>query len=1075
VNLELQRRDRAAVTTMATVVLSVALCLASRTARADQTIRGQVLFGGLPVPGAEVHATRHDTLGVTPSTALPATTVETTAVISTSRTDISTISHEDGTFLLDALVDGTWTLRVEMRGFIPVERQVTVPTGDAPLGIELTLLPFASIARPAADANDAARAQPPEEMSHPSLRGPDSQTPTGSPSAGQAGSTPSADFRPATAASIAPESAATASDTSDSDETSGAFGFGSADGLLINGSVNNGAASPFAQLPSFGNNRRGRRPIYNGGLGVLFGTSAWDAQPFGLAERGAAKPSYDDLQFLGTFSGPVRIPGVLRNGPTVFLGYQRAADHNISTQTGRVPSALERIGDFSQSRDAFGQPMTIVDPGTGLPFSGNVIPASLISPQATSLLRYYPQPNIDDRASFNFARAVPTVTGQDSVQLRATHAASPRHQLFGQLLYQRTLVETGQLLGFDDASRASSLDAAVSWSQRLSPAVSLRLRYQIVRTTNEVTPFFANRIDVAGNAGIQGGSTDPRDWGAPALVFTTGVASLGTSQAADNHATRHGASAEVVRSEGRHTVTVGGGLTRQRSQMYSQQDARGTFTFTGDVAGSDVADFLLGRPHATELAVGNADKDLRGNEYEAHVNDDWRVSPTLTVNAGVRWEYESPRVEGSSRLSNLDVASDFSAAGQVTSIDRRGLVTGRDFPPALLVGDYRGIQPRVGLAWRPLAGSSLVLRAGYGAYRNTAVYPSLALLLAQQPPFSTTFTAESTAERTLTLADGLVAPAALVNTVAIDPEMRVGTNHTWQASVQRDLPASLTLVGTYTGSVGRHLPQAFLPNTEPGGAASPCPTCPAGFVYLSSSGRSHRHAAQAQVRRRLRQGFAASATYTLATARDDAATLGTSGLVGASIAQDWTRLEAEDSPSLFDQRHLLSAQLQYTTGVDVSGGALLTGLKGALVKGWTVTTQITAGTGFPVTPVYLTSVAGTGIVGTIRPDVDDAAAEAIPPGLYANPAAYTPPQPGRWGSAERYSIRGPSQLQVNAGIGRTFLWGDRLTFDWRIDATNVLNHATFAAVDSRLGSPQFGLPTKANPMRRLQSSLRARF
>ncbi len=169
----------------------------------------------------------------------------------------------------------------------------------------------------------------------------------------------------------------------------------------------------------------------------------------------------------------------------------------------------------------------------------------------------------------------------------------------------------------------------------------------------------------------------------------------------------------------------------------------------------------------------------------------------------------------------------------------------------------------------------------------------------------------------------------------------------------------------------------------------------------------------------------------------------------------------------------MTAQFQYTTGVGVSGGALLTGVTGALVKGWTLTAQLNAGSGLPVTPVAINSVAGTGVTGTIRADV--AGGGDVPDGYYANPASYAAPPPGRWGNAGRNSITGPAQFGLNAGITRTFPWGDRLNVDWRIDATNVLNRVTYSAINAIVGSPQFGLPNRANTMRKITSSVRFRF
>jgi hypothetical protein len=140
-----------------------------------------------------------------------------------------------------------------------------------------------------------------------------------------------------------------------------------------------------------------------------------------------------------------------------------------------------------------------------------------------------------------------------------------------------------------------------------------------------------------------------------------------------------------------------------------------------------------------------------------------------------------------------------------------------------------------------------------------------------------------------------------------------------------------------------------------------------------------------------------------------------------------------------------------------------------------VTSQLTAGSGLPLTPVYLTSVAGTGVTGSIRASVTGAPPDALPAGFYANPAAYAAPSQGQWGSAGRNSIRGPAQFGLNAGIARTFTLGERLNLDWRVDATNVLNRVTYAGISTIVGSPQFGLANQANAMRRQKATMRLRF
>jgi hypothetical protein len=826
-----------------------------------------------------------------------------------------------------------------------------------------------------------------------------------------------------------------------------------ADGFLINGSVNNGAASPFAQLAAFGNNRRNARSLYNGGLGVLLGNSAWAAAPYSFSDRPSPKPSYNDTQIVGSFAGPVKIPGI-RNRANLFAGYQHTDDHNATTQSVLMPTAAERRGEFSQR---------ITDPITGAPFSGNLIPQSRISTQAAALLRLYPAPNVDGAGRYNYETPVLAATRQDALQLRFMQTLNLKNQLTGNVSIQRTRTDTANVFGFVDAGAVSGIDVPITFYHRFSQFLSMRLRYQYTRLTTDVTPYFANRENIAGDAGIGGINQDPVNWGPPALAFSSGIAGLSSPQYASNHDRTHGVGGETIWSHGRHTITTGGDARIRRLDVVSQQNARGAFTFTGASTGSDLADFLLGLPHSSAIAFGNADKFLRATSADAYVTDDLRLNPTFTANVGLRWEYESPFTERLGRLVNLDLAPGFTSARPVLG-------------NGLLRSDVRGFQPRIGIAWRPVAGSSLVVRGGYGIYRNSSVYQALTLLLAQQPPLSTTASVESSAAHQLTLANGFVgSTTGTPNTFAVDPDFRVGSAHNWQLLAQRDLPASLTITATYLGTKSSHLMQEFLPNTYPSGASNPCPACPSGFVYLTSNGSSTRHAGQLLLRRRLRNGVTASAQYTLAKATDDAAAAFTGvSLTGGAIAQDWLDLEAERAASNFDQRHLLTAQVQFTSGVGIGGGALATGMRGSLLKGWTVTSQLTTGSVLPLTPVVLTSVPGTGVVGTVRAD-HVSAADAVLPGAYANPAAYVVPAAGRWGNAGRNSIRGPAQFSMNASLGRSFLWGDRFTLDWRFDATNVLNRVTFANVNTIVGSPQFGLPVQANTMRKLQSSLRWRF
>jgi hypothetical protein len=244
---------------------------------------------------------------------------------------------------------------------------------------------------------------------------------------------------------------------------------------------------------------------------------------------------------------------------------------------------------------------------------------------------------------------------------------------------------------------------------------------------------------------------------------------------------------------------------------------------------------------------------------------------------------------------------------------------------------------------------------------------------------------------------------------------------------------------------------------------------------MDSNVNSTRQQGSLQLRRRLHNGFTASATYTFSKSIDDSA-LGGRNQGANVIAQNWLDLSAERGLSNFDQRHLLAFTTQYTTGQGIGGGTLLNGWRGALFKEWQVSATINAGTGLPLTPTVFSATPGTGVTGPIRPDYTGASLYSAPAGFLLNSAAYTLAPAGEWGNAGRNSITGPDQFTLNASLARTFRLRDRYSLDLRVDATNAINHVTFAAWNTIVNSGQFGLPTPpANAMRSLQTTLRVRF
>lgn len=979
---------------------------------------GRVSFGALGVPGATVTAT----------------------ATGPSRTKLATITDASGIFDFPDLADGEWSIRVEMQCFAPLEQVVTAGPAAARREWRLELLPVSEMhagAMPSAAAQQAI-------------------------------------FRKTEVHAAAPAAAAAVPVRTDasaaSAETAAELNQRAADGFLINGSANNGATSLFSLADAFGNARKGPASLYNGNIGVIFDNSALDARAYSFTGQDTPKPAYNHVTTVLALGGPIRIPHLLRNGPNLFVNYQWTRNRNADTQAGRMPTVAERNGDFSLS------PVTLFNAATGASFEQNRIPESQIARQARALLNLYPLPNFNGNARYNYQIALIGVTHQDSLQSRVNKTISRKDQISGTLAYQNTRGDSENLFGFLDTTDSAGINTGINWRHNIGPRLSFSVGYQFSRMATRITPFFANRQNVSGLAGIAGNDQNPVNWGPPNLVFSSGIAGLSD---AGQSFTRNQTSAWSVAafwSRGRHNLYAGGDVRRQQFNLLSQQNARGTVTFTGGGgSGYDFADFLLGIPDTSAIAFGNADKYLRAWADDSYITDDWRISPGFTLNAGLRWEYGSPITELYGRLVNLDLAPRFRDEAPVVARDPVGAITGRKLPDSLVYPDKHGFQPRVAVSWRPFAATSTVVRAGYGMYYNTSVYQAIATQMAQQAPLSKSFSVRNSAANPFTLADAFNAtPGGTPATFAIDPDFRPGFVHNWQLSIQRDLPGALVMTASYLGSKGSRGVQVVLPNTYPDGALNPCPACPAGFAYMTSNGNSTREAGQIQLRRRLQSGFTGSVQYTFSKAIDDSA-LGGRNQGASVIAQDWLNLRAERALSNFDQRHLLNLQVQYTTGMGIAGGALASGRLASWLKEWTVTTQVNAGTGFPLTPVYLVPVNGTGITGSIRPDYTGAPVDSAPAGLFLNPAAYTRPAPGRWGNAGRNSITGPGQFTLNASLGRTFRLRDRVSLDVRVDSTNALNHVSFLSWNTTITSAQFGLPVAAGAMRDLQTSVRARF
>jgi len=853
---------------------------------------------------------------------------------------------------------------------------------------------------------------------------------------------------------------------------------------------------------SFGNARRNRRARYNANVALILNNSALDARPFSLTGQDTPKAAFANFRSTGFVGGPLKIPHLVSGQHTFFtFNYQLTRGRNATVTTALVPTPDERAGSFSQAVNGLtNAPVTIYDPLSGAPFPGNTIPQTRLNPAALALLGFYPQPNFAGDTRYNYQTPIVGTSNQSNINTRITESISAKDQIAGFFSWQGSNSSTPNLFSFVDATKMNGINSRLQWSHNITPTLVNDLSYGFSRSATTVTPFFASYENVSQEAGILGNDQAALFWGPPTLTFSSGFYSLSDTNYTLNHNNTNQAGESLLWVRGAHNITMGGDGRRLDFNQIAQQNPRGTFTFTGDMtglpgasglaargAGFDFADFLLGLPDASSIAYSpsGADKYFRATWADAYITDDWHMRGNLTINFGVRWDFQAPVTELYNRLVSLEVGPDWTSATPVcgTNMLPTGIVScmpasQAGLPDSLVRPDYHEFQPRIGLAWRPFPKHSTVVRAGYGLYYNTSVFQPLANQMSQQAPLSTSVRQSYSVEQapTLSLENALTLPAinSIAQTFALDPNFKIGYIHYWQTSVQQNLSGSFVATFTYAGNKGTHQPQEFLPQTFPAG--DPVSGYPHGYVYETSGGNSNYNAASAQLQHRFHSGFLANATYVFSKAIDDAQVMGGRGAAAYAYAQNWLDLSAERSLSSFNRTHVLNLVFQYSTGMGTRGGTLLNGWKGVLLKDWTLGPSLTIGSGLPLTPVVLSRLtAGTGVTGTTRADYLGGSLAPVLPGYGFNPDVFAAPPAGQWGDAGRDSITGPGEFNLNFSAARTFRFGERHSVDIRFDGTNVLNHVTWAAWNTTVGSSQFGLPTAANAMRTIQATVRFRF
>ncbi len=353
-------------------IACVCLVLAANTLRAAE-YHGRVRYGGVPVPGA-------------------------TVTLAQGSTELTTVTDSQGIYEFPNIAEGSWKISIELRGFAPAHSSVTISAtndqGEWTLQM-LELKDLLSLAQtePATTSPLKARDQEPPKQ---------------------------------TAKSEKPEEALPQppQPPPPSDDAERA-----ADGLLINGSESNAATSQYSMSPAIGNHRPGTKALYNGSFGAFAENSIFDAKPYSLTGLVLPKDNYNRITMVATLGGPIRIPPLFYHGPNFFIAYQWTRNGSANTGTGLMPTAAERNGDLSGLTNAQGQPVTIYNPVTGLPFTGPIP----VSPQAQALLALYPLPNIEGNTRYNYEAALLSDSHDDALQSRLDKTVGHRDSLYGGL------------------------------------------------------------------------------------------------------------------------------------------------------------------------------------------------------------------------------------------------------------------------------------------------------------------------------------------------------------------------------------------------------------------------------------------------------------------------------------------------------------------------------------------------------------------------------------------------------------------------------------------------------------------
>ncbi|PYR03453.1 MAG: hypothetical protein DMF97_01980 [Acidobacteria bacterium] len=861
-----------------------------------------------------------------------------------------------------------------------------------------------------------------------------------------------------------------------------------------------GAGATFNAVTKSGTN------AFHGSLFEFLRNDAFDARNF-FAQT---KEKLERNQFGSTLGGPVQVPGIYdgRKKTFFFASYEGQRRRQGNVRVSIVPTAAQRAGNFSGLAPIYDPLTTTPSPsGSGTVrtlFPNNIIPLNRLSPQAQFFNQYIPLPN---SANGTFVSTPITVFDANQVTLRVDQEINSRNRFFARFSNHHSTEETPSAFLTLGSTRLSgpAWNLAVALTSNLGPSMVHEVRFSRMYGEYRSTAYFQGQgVQLLQQAGITGHEIiqDPNIASIPAFTFSgyqgfSGNADDGRPKWQDRG--EYELTDSLTWIAGKHILKFGGRIYRRNILFTDARSHNGVFNFTGVMTqnpasatgtGDGFADWMLGYPaNATRSNPATWWGGI-GTYWHGFAQDDVKVSNTLTLNLGLRYEY-TPWLTGyrnqaagfdpsraksiivSSETDQIDLAAQPMAdVGYSLFRDLIQTSSQAGVPLTITANDTRQLAPRVGLAWRPF-GERTVLRGGYGVFYEAE--GTSGRLNFNFIPFSLSesVTATPNVVPTRTLANFyLGAPfGTSVGTVNWNPlplKARMGYDQRWNIGIQQELFERTALEVNYVGTKGSNQQQAEpinLPDPGPGSVQARRPYPRFGNINVNSQAlSSDYHALQAKLQRRVSNGLWYLVSYTFSRSLTTEPAPG----IGGNFTYD-------RGPSAFDVPHLFSFGYGYELPFG-KGRSFLNdseGLTNALVGGWQWQSIVSYRSGVPFTPTVSRDVANIGVTGQ-RPNLVGSGQMDNPTlDAWFDKSAFAVPAQFTFGNSGRNILRADHQWNVDASLFKRFSVTESSRLEFRAEVFNLLNGVYFNAPNTQVDTAAGGRVTSTSiPARQAQFALK---